>query len=157
MIIHSWFYSSDKEQKQTLTERDKYTFSGELTAIYLWPLSCTLSWSSTYYWNGIIFIPLNAACSSFQSIEVFVTQSIFLPTVCQSYSRASNTSKLKMEKTIEVMVDGANKRKQAKCVSALLWVSVSIGSGIGKVKVNKFHRHQFDIARTDCCTVWLYH
>ena len=38
-----------------------------------------------------------------------------------------------MDKSFEALVDGANKWKQAKCVCALLWISVSIGSGIGDV------------------------
>ena len=32
-------------------------------------------------------------------------------------------------------MDGANKWKQARCVCALLWVSVSIGAGIGLTAV----------------------
>ena len=38
-----------------------------------------------------------------------------------------------MDNSFEALVDGANKWKQAKCVCALLWISVSIGSGIGEV------------------------
>lgn len=40
-----------------------------------------------------------------------------------------------MEKSFEALVDGANKWKQARCVCALLWVSVSIGAGIGLTAV----------------------
>ena len=37
-----------------------------------------------------------------------------------------------MDGSVEAVLDSASKWRQAKCVSALLWISVSIGSGIGK-------------------------